>query len=402
MNKNKRGNLTLKILSVLFALILWLFALEQDDIEISYKYEDIPVVTQNMDMLNQRGLTLVENLADTIDIQVRGYAKQLRKFDKEQLAAYIDLSKINDWKDNRVEADIKGLPSGITLKKRAEISIYLDELYSRTVPVGVQKDTDSIPGYVVKPVKMIPNDYVTVSGPSSIVKQIHSAYVSIDIAEYKTTSRVSKEVKLVDKAGNILSNSQLKLDPKYIMVTVPVFLESQLPVEVKYTGIPQSGYEVKGVEVYPNTVSVYGDDEIISSLEYITTDLIDIHGIASDVTQNVKLMPPEGISITDEYSGYVDITIKIGEVEEEKVIAIDNIDFKNIPQGYKATLMDKGIKLTIVGPVSAIKDLDESNIMVYADLKEVSRGENSVDLNVELPEGLKLVSSLDKVTVTCE
>ena len=83
-------NLALKIISVIFAIILWLVAIRDQNPEISRSYENIPVELVNETKFRAKGLSLVFDVTDKVTISVRGRARDLERIDVEQLKGTLD------------------------------------------------------------------------------------------------------------------------------------------------------------------------------------------------------------------------------------------------------------------------------------------------------------------------
>ena len=69
MNSNfLKNNLSLKIISVIVAIILWLYAVSELNPETTKTITDVPVEVINMDALNEKNLTLVDDPVSSISI----------------------------------------------------------------------------------------------------------------------------------------------------------------------------------------------------------------------------------------------------------------------------------------------------------------------------------------------
>ena len=90
-----KNNLSLKIISVVVAIILWLYAVSELNPETTKTFNDIPIEIINMNVLNEKNLTLAENPEQIITVRIRGLANDIRKVNISNLKAVLDLSEID-------------------------------------------------------------------------------------------------------------------------------------------------------------------------------------------------------------------------------------------------------------------------------------------------------------------
>lgn len=104
-----KNNLSLKIISVIVAIILWLYAVSELNPETTKSINDIPVEIINEEILNERNLTLAEDPASSITVRIRGLANDIRKVNISNLKAVLDLGDIDWTGTQQVALDIEGL-----------------------------------------------------------------------------------------------------------------------------------------------------------------------------------------------------------------------------------------------------------------------------------------------------
>ena len=134
-----KNNLSLKIISVIVAIILWLYAVSELNPETTKPIYDIPVEIINMDVLNEKNLTLAEEPEKSITVRIRGLANDIRKVNTSTLKAVLDLSEI-DWTGSQmVTLDIEGLlPREVKLDKIPEIPVTINKITRKLIPVVVE------------------------------------------------------------------------------------------------------------------------------------------------------------------------------------------------------------------------------------------------------------------------
>ena len=144
------SNLSLKIISVIAAIILWLYAVSELNPETTKTINDIPVEIINMDALNEKNLTLAEDPASSISIRIRGLVNDIRKVNTSNIKAILDLGEIDWTGTNTVPLNVEGLlPREVKLDKIPEIPVTINRITSKLVPVVVELTGKSEDGYYV-------------------------------------------------------------------------------------------------------------------------------------------------------------------------------------------------------------------------------------------------------------
>lgn len=93
MFKNKKF---MMILSLLIAIILWFYVMNEIDPVITKKYRAVPVHYVNEEELEHRGLRIANASKDiAVDISLKGKRSQLMGYKAQNLQANVDLSGLN-------------------------------------------------------------------------------------------------------------------------------------------------------------------------------------------------------------------------------------------------------------------------------------------------------------------
>ena len=112
-------NLTLKILSIVFAVLLWAYVRSQENIEVNFV---VPLELRNL----PSSLVVSTDVIKYVDVQIRGKEPHVRNLAPEQISVYLDLSKGRKG-ENRFrlsEANAK-VPSDVTVTKISPKSLII-------------------------------------------------------------------------------------------------------------------------------------------------------------------------------------------------------------------------------------------------------------------------------------
>jgi YbbR domain-containing protein len=205
---------------------------------------------------------------------------------------------------------------------------------------------------------------------------------------------VDQDVELipVDNVGDRLT--PVDVDPTTAHVTIAVFKQTEsrpLPVTPVISGAPAAGYEVTGIAVNPQIVSVEGDADAILGLAEAPTDPVQINGVTQDVTQEVGLALPEGVQPAGGQDVKVTVTVTIRPIAGSR-----SYNAGIIPSGGQAGLdyhLSTNHAIALVGgPLADLDRLDAAQFMLLAPVGGLGPGEHEVTLTATLPVGLTLVS----------
>ena len=189
----------------------------------------------------------------------------------------------------------------------------------------------------------------------------------------------------VDVTGISPASIELKIDD---LITKTVKLK---PV----FNLPDQGYRiVDEPKIEPTSIKVSGPKQILSDLKSLNTNLIELEGEKSEISIQVPIKTSSQlIKVLDDKLAKV--TIKIEEVNLEKEFKDIKISFKNFKDiNYK--LVENGkANLTFDGPFTIINGLNNEDIEVYVDGKEIDNQLGDihnlkVNVNFPHPSDLKL------------
>ena len=160
-------NWTLKLLSLVFAMILWMFIMGERHLEVGYT---VPLELQNI----PKELIVASQVPSLIDVRISGPRTLLMKVSPGDIGITVDLSDLKPGLTSfkRLEERLN-LPSGmrVTRVSPSFVDIRLDRRKEKRVPIKIVLAGDPDPGYRVTGLKSLP-DKVRISGAESEIKSI--------------------------------------------------------------------------------------------------------------------------------------------------------------------------------------------------------------------------------------
>ena len=384
--------LSLAALSLVLAFFFWAVATETSDPTEERAYPDaIPIEVRGVpeDRMAAYG---AENSKARVVLRAPHSIWQILQ--TEDIHAYVDLSAASPGKNISVPVIVEVLrgPAQVVEYSPQEITLSLEPLVEKDVPVLVVIDGTPALGYVARPPTYVPQA-VTVRGPESRVAEVVRAQLRISVKEQRQNVTGDLAAQPVDQAGNVVA--YVEIIPKSISVSVPIEQLGNIrdmAVRVIVLGEPAEGYRVASVTVDPPIVTVIGRQDVIQQLSgYLDTDPVLLNGASASFTATVGLQLPEGLSALLTPEVLVEVTL---EMQESKLTVPAEPEVLGLPTGYSVELQPARLRLVLAGPYTAIKDLNIDTVKVSVDVDGLAPGRHTLTPTITLPDPLIRIESV--------
>jgi YbbR domain-containing protein len=400
MNELLKKDITIRILAVVFAVLLWLYA---NPIENKPFTVQLSILNENT--LKDREIMLEDhNFPSTVEITVRGRTDRIANLRDNDFYAALDFSKVSSHQDSELEIDgpiYRGKEEGITIVsvKNRKIKVNLEAIGDNPLKVDVVATGKMIEGYKVAKSTVIP-DIVQIEGKQSLVELVESVRVYVDINKLDRDKTYYKQTcKLYDKNNKEITGLNKPT------VEVKVEVAKEVPVIPVIKGIPAKDHvhmdSLKKVK--PERVAITGAPELLAKITELYTEPVDIENLSksSDITAILKL--PDGVKLF-EMPKEVTVNITIEQLSEKgftidrSAIGINNIDFDN-PLNY--TIVPEKLDITVKGQRQVLDRINVIALKPNIDVKGLAAGNHTVPLVVTLPAGVRLIQDYT-VDITVE
>lgn len=179
----------------------------------------------------------------------------------------------------------------------------------------------------------------------------------------------------------------IRFDPPSLTLVADRRALRRLPVKADLAGQPPTGYIVAESTVVPNVVEVTGPVRVLEGLKEVTTEPIDMRDVTDGFQKAARLEHDRDQSLTF-VPDVVRVTVTLEEVQASR-------DFAKVavpkPEGVRE-IFPASVDLTVRGPQAMLHNLKLSPDAVSIDASGLPPGTHTVDVTVNLPDGLKLVS----------
>ena len=420
MKKRKlTDNLSLKIMSVAIAIVVWLIVVNIDNPVGTnyYTITDVELINkeyvESSDTIGK--MCMPEENQDSVKVAITASKKVRDRIRLSDITAVADLQQAVSLDTDPVMVPITVtcsaagvLPSDIKVTPQ-NLTVNLDEKETQEFVVNVSKG-DTKPGkdYEVGSLTASP-EKIRITGPKTLVNKIDK--VNATIALDGNTEDYTQEVNLTiyDKNQETLSESEMNSlrieNNAKVVVTAKLWkIRTGVKISAGYVGTPASGYQVGSVKTVPDTISVAGNTEGLESLSEndnmitIPADRIDISGESKDVERKISLknLLPDNVKLTSDSSEDVWVTVSILPVgSQEFDLPTKNIEVKNKPDNLQVTFETAQIALRIKSESEDLEDLNiNEDVKAEIDLKDKEAGNYKVPVKLSLPDGYEMVEDV--------
>ena len=394
------NNLSLKIVSAVFAVILWTVIVNIYDPNTSYTFSNITVQLVNTQSLTEKNYTFEVVDGGKISVTVSGPKSVVTDLKTSDIAATADLSKVTAFTDY-VDIQVQVVKDGQVLNnveavpRTSALKLSIENRDTNTYAVNVNTTGTPANGYAVASTTTSPT-YIKVTGPTSLVEGVASVGVDVDVSGAKGTVNTQSDINMYDSDGNIIANEELEMSSETADVIVEMARTKTVPVVVKTSGTPSQDCVVTGTSLSQTSVVISGQQEALSKIDNITipSSAVSVDGLSEDKTYTFKLTDyvPSGVKIVSD--SRLQVTIKISKASTKTVhISSDAIKIENVSSGYNAVIEGTGIDVIISGTGTMLENISATDITCNVNAAGLSAGTHSVDVSVSVPDGGSVLES---------
>lgn len=400
-------NLSLKILSAVFAVVLWTIIVNIYDPTTSYTFSNVSVQLINTESLTDKNYSYEIVDGGKISVYVSGPKSVVTNIKASDIVATADLSKISAFADY-VDIHVSVVRNGQTLNnveavpKTSAVRLSIENRDTKTVNVNTEVTGKPADGYALVKQTLNPTS-IKVTGPSSIIDTIDHAGITFDVTGATDEVHGDADIHLYDEEENEIKDVSVDLSQSSVSYTAQVVRIKTVAVEAGYSGTPKDGYTISSVTLNQNNVQVYGDENALNNLEKIVipSNNINVDELDKDRIYKFSLENYIDKSLHILKNSRVEVTVKVGTTTTKSItLNTSDIRVSGLDTSMTYGFAYKTYNIEIEGNTDLVSTIDTSKISVSADLsKYKSSGTVDIKLSVSLPEGISLKND---VTVKTE
>ena len=393
----------MKFLAVLIALVLWLAIVNVNDPEKTITVSNIPISVTNESAITSRDMVYNVKSEQYLNITVSGKRSIVSNLSAEDFRATASLKELSKVNSIPVDVTTKNASLGrkITIVKQSAQTILVDveNVEEKDFTDLVVEYTGKVADGYVAGLSSMSTDEVTVKAPTSIIDKIKKVAVRCSLDGTNTNISKKCPVILYDKNDKEIKSDEIELSDKKIRVNVNVLRAKQVPISTinkDELGKPADGYVVDDVILSSDSITVYGSEESLDSIESLDIqDDIDVSDAKGDVTQNIDVTGklPKGLSVSGESTITVKVLIKKLITRTFEYDASE-VSLNDLSSNLDVQLVTKKVKVTLQGEEEVISQLTKDDMAISADLGKVKEGTTTVHVDVAVPDNTTLMNNV--------
>ena len=346
---------------------------------------------------------LPANLAavyDSKDVSIKILADPSiwQKLSPEAFRANIDLTGLTAG-THQVSVNVVSSISGVQIvdKNPSTILVTLEPVVTKDVSVVERIDGQAADGMVPGDISFNPSK-VQVTGAKSIVDGISEAVAVVSLKGESADFSQSVRPVIYDDENQQLVG--VKIKPAETKAEVSIVRGSNtktVGIKVQVIGTPRDNYYIANIASTPGAVDISGVRTTVLNTKFIETSPIDVTGATSDITKDVTLSVPDGLTILNSNSTKVHVAISIQTSVVSR--AFDVTNFKSVSGNSTITSINPAAVTVICsGSVSTLNSISASDFTILFDLADKmpdSHGEIGLTLtpvNIQTPSGISVSS----------
>ena len=365
------------VISIVAAIVCWLYVDIVEAPEMPMTIYNIPVVFAGEDALAEEGLMIVGGNQATVTLTVTGPRSVVSQLNRNNIiitaqAGTQITGEGNYQLDYTVSYPSAISSSSIRTKSRSveKIDVTVVQMASKTVSVKGEFTGSVEPGYLFDEADFIFNvSEITVSGEKNLVDQVDHAQVILREENLSSTWRGTLDVSLVDADGNPVDAKDLTLDHTTVEATFPVLSVKEIPLTVDIVpggGAKEGNYSY---DIQPQSITVAGTKEALDKVDSIDLGTIDLAQIITSDSLSFDLHLDDGLNNLSGISTAT-VTVNISGLTV-KVVDTEDITLENVPEGIRAQLITTTLTTRIRGSEDLIDLLVDDDVYVTEDLSGV-------------------------------
>ena len=382
-------NFPLKLLAIVLSFVLWLYVVN-GGYKIDFVDTTISIKVHNL----EPNLTTKEDLGD-IALQIRAPVNIWEGLDQDLFSAFIDAEGLAIGTHTQ---DIKVISSDssvqIISKQPERVSFTLEEAVQKEMGVTVQTTGEVGEGYQIKE-SVLETDTVTISGSQSGIDVTTKVVAEISLNNNMADFEVNASLFAADEEGNKLDN--VLVTPSTTTIKVVVEREANtkiVGIEPKTSGQPDSGFWIKEIKLDPSTVTVRGNDNVLTNLTVVPTNEIGVLGIKTETRVEFSLNVPPGVEVLNFTSGTM--TIILDELDTTKSFTVAPVFETDINLSV-TSVSPQVVTLVVSGKTSVLNSLTTNQISLKLDLVGKKSGTYTLPM---APNNVKITGDATVISVS--
>ena len=282
----EKENILARIFSIIIACSLWIYVMTDQN----------PIVERNVEVnlikANLPDNMVVFNAPERVTVKVRAARALIDDDINKMVTAQIDLTDAGEGQQE-LPVTARFSKGDVVSITPSEVSVYVDTLSEKTVPVKIRVTGTSVDDLIVGSSVINPAE-VTIKGATHRLNNVNRVAAPIDITNQKGDFKAISELVAVSDDGYDIPSIRIAPEKAQIEAKmVKQMLTVELPVRVEMAGVLPDGIAVNKTEVSPEKVRITAPPSLLKSLKEIKTMPVDVSNITGSISVPAELDIPD-------------------------------------------------------------------------------------------------------------
>lgn len=411
------GNLVLKLLALLIAALIWLLVTNSQNPITTRLFTNVPITIVNQDSIADIGKVVEPEGNGMVTLKVTERNSVLNRLSRNGSDFYVEADMENINAMNTVPLTVTCSNQSVTWDEiqiqPSSLKVTLEDKVEQQFVMSVSAAGNAAAGYEVGTTEIAQGKNIYIAGPRSVMRIINQVVAPVNVSGMSADAAVSSQLKIIDKNGSELTDSQLGtlefkdssgavIADRQVEVNIRMWeIKTDIPLEVKTTGMPASGYRVAKIETVPVTISLAGTKEALEALggKVVVEETVSVAGATDNISREIDLTGTlskmENICLIADSEPSILVNIQIERSGDVTLsVPLGNVELLNRPEKMNLVFTPADI-LTVVARANAEsqKALRVDDVKASVDLSACAEeGSFELPVEIELPEGYELVT----------
>lgn len=400
MKKRLTNNFSMKIISLVLAIMFWLIIASIEDPE-STKNFVIPVTKINEELVRESDKTYEVISGNTVSITVRARQSILNELEVDDFKAVADFANLSFTGAIPIEVTALHNASRVDITKGANtmMQVSIEELASVDKVVSTKAEGSVITGKALGTITVEPN-MIRMEGAKTTIDRISSVYAVVNVAGITEDSSFVVEPVVYDSNGDIIDTTDIIFSKDSLNVKVTLLDTKTVPIEWNIDVTAADGYGIESKDFTPSEIQIAGNKEQLNAVTKIVLDDYQSYGLTEGVEYEVDLegiVKDMGVSIVNpEENRNVKLAVRVSTYDQKSgTVEFDYIELKGKSKGLKySAVEDTIIPYELSGLITDLEILDISKLNFILDVTDLEPGTHTVKLKLETTQRVKLQSNV--------
>lgn len=398
MRKKLTHNLGLKIISALFAIVLWLVVVNTIDPVENKTFNNIQVSVENESVIeNQDKVYDIIDNSDTISVSVKGRRSALESLKSTDFLAVADMKEMIVTDTVPIEVTVTRYNDRIEeiIPKTKTLKISIEDSATKQFAINTNISGTPGDGFAVGDISCNPS-VLKVMGAASVVNKISKVAVTVDVEGMTDTINTSATPKFYDSDGDIIESTSLEYKSEDIEVSIDLLKTKEIELNFGFKGTPADDYQCVGTVCSPDKITIAGEDEELAKVDglSITNNEIDVTDATANVQQVIDITSylPSTVRLVDSSEASILVTAIIEKLQTKSIeVTMDSIVLQNVPSSYTASYAStENVLVVVKGLTEVVGQINASNITASVDLSKIKEaGTKTLPVDITLSEGIE-------------